>query len=84
MDPMILFTPVFEPEGENSFITVADHKSHTSVPMMTGVTADEGSLIIASKSLTVCIVIIRSTIIILVTAFVVTECALYLIHACSS
>lgn len=46
MDPMVLFSPVVEPESPGAFITKhpRDERTETSlkIPFLTGVTYDEG------------------------------------------
>ncbi|XP_075214204.1 esterase E4-like [Lycorma delicatula] len=45
MDPIIVFTPPVEPKGiEGEFLTVNPHTVKTTIPMMTGITKDEGAL----------------------------------------
>ncbi|XP_075213384.1 juvenile hormone esterase-like isoform X2 [Lycorma delicatula] len=45
VDPIIVFTPVVEPKGiEGAFLTVDPHTVKTTIPMMTGITKDEGAL----------------------------------------
>ncbi|XP_075211795.1 esterase E4-like isoform X2 [Lycorma delicatula] len=45
VDPIIVFTPVVEPKGtEGAFLTVNPRTVKTSIPMLTGITKDEGGL----------------------------------------
>lgn len=45
IDPPVPFTPVIEPANvKNAFLTEDPHNVKTTIPMMTGITSDEGAL----------------------------------------